>query len=76
MFVLVGQIPHGDHFDYLVGGRLHHVLQYCNACCPLKCLGPLEADAVVDHGGVDVVGTVDAVDAIQAQKDITKLKVG
>lgn len=69
MHVRVEQIPHGDHYDYLVGGRLHHVLQYCDACCPSKCLGPLEQDAVVDHGVVDVV------DATQAQKDIQRLKV-
>ncbi|MDM7516952.1 hypothetical protein QUF07_09535 [Lentilactobacillus sp. TOM.63] len=33
------QVPHGDHIDYLVNGRLQHV----------------HGDHVDDHGPVDIV---------------------
>lgn len=33
-------IPHGDHYDYLVDGRLHHK----------------HGDHVDDHGAVEVIG--------------------
>lgn len=49
------QIPHGDHMDFLVAGRLHHVTT--DSCCSRGCLSGLRAGlpVVVDHGPVSVL---------------------
>lgn len=46
------QIPHGNHLDYLVGSRLHHVVGVPQMCCENRCLGEVVKSTVVDHGQV------------------------
>ncbi|WIA43783.1 hypothetical protein OEZ86_010205 [Tetradesmus obliquus] len=48
------QVPHGEHMDYLVGGRLHHQVA-SGICCSRSCLKELPISAVVDHGPVTVL---------------------
>lgn len=45
-------VPHGDHFDYLVDDRLHHVVE--SGCCPSHTSGGLHTFSIVDHGSVKV----------------------
>eukprot|EP00210_Caulerpa_lentillifera_P001853 g1782.t1 len=47
-------VPHGDHFDYIVGTRLHHVVGTQNRCCERGCLGAVVKSTVVDHGHINV----------------------
>eukprot|EP00210_Caulerpa_lentillifera_P009391 g8953.t1 len=43
-------VSHEDHFDYVVGTRLHHVVELQNQCCKRGCLGEVMQSTVVDHG--------------------------
>ncbi|GMH38461.1 hypothetical protein BSKO_06345 [Bryopsis sp. KO-2023] len=47
-------VPHGDHVDYLVDGRLHHVVDK-QSCCQRQCLGFVSGSTIVDHGEVSVL---------------------
>eukprot|EP00803_Ostreobium_quekettii_P005640 evm.model.scf_588.1 EVM.evm.TU.scf_588.1 scf_588:5120-12616(-) len=47
-------VPHGNHYDYLVGGQLQHVVS-TDGCCQRQCLNFLQPGAVVDHGHVEVL---------------------
>eukprot|EP00877_Chromochloris_zofingiensis_P014552 jgi/Chrzof1/9350/UNPLg00321.t1 len=48
------QVPHHDHYDYLVEDRLHHVSQQ-TFCCDKQCISEMPSLAVIDHGGVSVI---------------------
>eukprot|EP00803_Ostreobium_quekettii_P001521 evm.model.scf_1448.4 EVM.evm.TU.scf_1448.4 scf_1448:19652-28364(+) len=47
-------VPHGNHYDYLVGRQLQHVVS-TQGCCNRQCLNYLQPGSVVGHGRVAVL---------------------
>eukprot|EP00210_Caulerpa_lentillifera_P009390 g8952.t1 len=47
-------VSHEDHFDYVVGSRLHHVVDPQTRCCERRCIGEVAKSTVVDHGQIDI----------------------
>ena len=59
-------VSHGDHLDFVVNGRLLHIVDDAVSDCGASCAGAVGHDrgaAVVDHGGLDVVRARERVSA-------------
>ena len=51
-------VRHGDHLDFVVNGRLLHIVDDATSDCGKSCAGGPghgRSAAVVDHGGLDIV---------------------
>ena len=72
-------VRHGDHLDFVVNGRLLHIVDDAVSDCGKDCAGGpghARVAAVVDHGGLDVVRQRIGVGEAAAASTTTRLAFG